>query len=224
MNERETDFSNLDYVQVCMIGPISHKPCQHLKFGDYSIFTGICQLIKGYHFQKGFFWPSQSESEQTIKSCVRAEKGDTLIEELEELFSPEASYLQWEKDKCQSNPHQILVQDTVLIYFSLVNVMTLTCPRMGDASFSCLSPFPEGSGFTAVCLWFNAYLIRKLFYFSTIFIDKTSGFEILIFNYISSDTFHMQSVTATLKRCVGSGERFVLSHIFFSVDIDVVVL
>ena len=112
----------------------------------------------------------------------------------------------------------------MLIYFSLVNVMTLTCPRMGGASFSCLSAFPEGSGFTAMCLWFNAYLIRKLFYFSTIFVDKTSGFEILIFNYISSDTFHMQSVIATLKRCVGSGERYVLSHIFFSVDIDVVVL
>lgn len=106
------------------------------------------------------------------------------------------------------------MQDTVLIYFSSVNVMTLTCPRMGGASLSCLSAFPEGSGFTATCLCFNAYLIRKLFYFSTISVDKTSGFGILIFNYISSDTVHMQSVIAALKRCVGRGERDVLSHSF----------
>ena len=28
-----------------MTGPISHEPCQHLKFWDYLIFTDICQLI-----------------------------------------------------------------------------------------------------------------------------------------------------------------------------------
>lgn len=222
MNERKTGFSNLNYVQVCMTGPISHKPCQHLKFGDYLIFTDICQLIKGYHFQKGFFWPLQSESGQTIKGCVRVEKGDTLIEELEELFSPEASYLQRE-DKCQSNPHQILAQDTVLIYFSLVNVMTLTCPRMGSASLSCLSVFPEGSGFTAMCFWFNAYLIRKLFYFSTIFVDKTSGFVILIFNYISFDTLHIiVSDCHFEKMCWKWGKMSLVT--FFSVDIHEVVL
>lgn len=77
-----------------MTGRISHKPCQHLKFLDCLIFTDICQLIEGYHFWKGFFWPLKSESGQTGKGCVREEKGDTLIEELEELFSPEDSCLQ----------------------------------------------------------------------------------------------------------------------------------
>lgn len=77
----------------------------------------------------------------------------------------------------------------VLIFFYLANVMTLTCPRMGGASLSCLSVFTEGLWLpvTHITFWVNAYSVRKLVSFSTICGEDFWVGGSFVFNYISSN-------------------------------------